>query len=133
MSNIFIGTVNNWSRNALLWNFALDENDGPKNKGCDNWRGVVTVKSGGDVTKNVEYYTIAHMSKFVRPGAHRVQADKFPASSKLESSAFSNQDGSKVFVVLNQGADPQKFTVRFAYQLFNCSIEGNSVVTLVWK
>jgi len=133
MSNIFIGTVNNWSRNALLWNIALDENDGPKNKGCDNCRGVVTVKSGGDVTKNVEYYTIAHMSKFVRPGAHRVQSDKFPASSRLESVAFSNQDGSKVFVVLNRGADTQKFTVRFGEAQFAYSVEGNSVATLVWK
>lgn len=133
MSNIFIGTANNWSKNALLWNLALDENDGPKNKGCDNCRGVITIAANGAVTKNVEYYTIAHMAKFIRPGAFRVQSDKFTAASKLESSAFVNTDGSKVLVVLNQGADNQKFTVTDGATQFNYSIEPNSVATLVWN
>jgi glucosylceramidase len=133
MSNIFIGTANNWSKNALLWNLALDENDGPKNKGCDNCRGVVTIAANGSVIKNVEYYTIAHMSKFIRPGAFRVQSDKFTSASKLESSAFVNTNGSKVLVVLNQGADNQKFTVSDGENQFNYTIEPNSVATLVWK
>lgn len=133
MSNIFIGTANNWSKNALLWNLALDENDGPKNKGCDNCRGVITIAANGAVTKNVEYYTIAHMAKFIRPGAFRVQSDKFTAASKLESSAFVNTDGSKVLVVLNQGADNQKFTVTDGATQFNYSIEPNAVATLVWN
>ncbi|MCE7042355.1 glycoside hydrolase family 30 beta sandwich domain-containing protein [Dyadobacter sp. CY312] len=133
MSNIFIGTANNWSKNALLWNLALDENDGPKNKGCDNCRGVVTIAANGSVVKNVEYYTIAHMSKFIRPGAFRVQSDKFTSASKLESSAFVNTDGSKVLVVLNQGVDNQKFTVSDGANQFNYTIEPNSVATLVWK
>jgi glucosylceramidase len=133
MSNIFIGTANNWSKNALLWNLALDENDGPKNKGCDNCRGVVTIAANGAVTKNVEYYTIGHMSKFIRPGAFRVQSDKFSSATKLESSAFVNADGSKVLVVLNQGAETQKFSVNDGGAQFNYSIEPNSVATLVWK
>ncbi len=133
MSNIFIGTANNWSKNALLWNLALDDNDGPKNKGCDNCRGVVTIAANGTVTKNVEYYTIAHMSKFVRPGAFRVQSDKFTSASKLESTAFVNKDGSKVLVVLNQGADNQRFTVKEGAIQFTYTIEPNSVATLIWK
>ena len=133
MSNIFIGTVNNWSKNALLWNIALDENDGPKNKGCDNCRGVVTISSTGTITKNVEYYTIAHMSKFVRPGAFRVQSDKFASAAQLESVAFVNPDGSKALVVLNQGADNKKFTVGVGEHQFSYTIEPNAVATLVWK
>lgn len=133
MSNIFIGTANNWSKNALLWNIALDENDGPKSKGCDNCRGVVTIASDGSIAKNVEYYTIAHMSKFVRPGAFRVQSDKFSASSQLEHVAFINGDGSKVLVVLNQGADNKKFTVTVGEDQFSYTIDPNAVATLVWK
>ncbi|WP_090150344.1 glycoside hydrolase family 30 protein [Dyadobacter soli] len=133
MSNIFIGTVNNWSKNALLWNIALDENDGPKNKGCDNCRGVVTIAADGSVTKNVEYYTIAHMSKFVRPGAFRVQSGRLSASSQLEHVAFLNPDGSKVLVVLNQGGDNKKFTVSIGENQFNYTIDPNAVATLVWK
>ncbi|HWV31155.1 MAG TPA: glycoside hydrolase family 30 beta sandwich domain-containing protein [Dyadobacter sp.] len=133
MSNIFIGTANNWSKNALLWNIALDENDGPKNKGCDNCRGVVTIASDGSVTKNVEYYTIAHMSKFVRPGAFRVESGRLSASTKLEHVAFLNPDGSKVLVVLNQGGDNSKFTVAFGENQFNYTIDPNAVATFHWK
>lgn len=132
MSNIFIGTANNWSKNALLWNIALDEHDGPKNKGCDNCRGVVTIASDGSVTKNVEYYTIAHMSKFVRPGAFRVQSDRLSAAARLEHVAFLNPDGSKVLVVLNQGADNEKFTVALGENQFSYTIDPHAVVTLVW-
>jgi glucosylceramidase len=133
MSNIFIGTANNWSKNALLWNIALDENDGPKNKGCDNCRGVVTIAADGTVTKNVEYYTIAHMAKFVRPGAFRVPSGRLSNSIQLEHVAFLNPDGSKVLVVLNQGADNKKFTVVAGENQFNYTIDPNAVVTLVWK
>jgi glucosylceramidase len=133
MSNIFIGTANNWSKNALLWNIALDENDGPKNKGCDNCRGVVTIAADGTVTKNVEYYTIAHMAKFVRPGAFRVPSGRLSNSIQLEHVAFLNPDGSKVLVVLNQGADNKKFTVVAGENQFNYTIDPNAVVTLMWK
>ncbi|TLV03948.1 glycoside hydrolase family 30 protein [Dyadobacter luticola] len=133
MSNIFIGTANNWSKNALLWNIALDEADGPKNKGCDNCRGVVTIKADGSITKNVEYYTIAHMSKFVRPGAFRVQSDRLSAASQLEHVAFVNTDGSKVLVILNQGVDNKKFTVNLGESQFSYTIDPNAVATLVWK
>lgn len=133
MSNIFIGTANNWSKNALLWNIALDETDGPKNKGCDNCRGVVTIAADGSVTKNVEYYTIAHMSKFVRPGAFRVQSDKFSGASQLEHVAFVNKDGSKVLVVLNQGSESTKFTITADGSQFSYTIDPNAVATLVWK
>ncbi|KAA0992242.1 glycoside hydrolase family 30 protein [Dyadobacter aurulentus] len=133
MSNIFIGTANNWSKNALLWNIALDENDGPKNKGCDNCRGVVTIHADGSITKNVEYYTIAHMSKFVRPGAFRVQSGKLSAASGLEHVAFVNPDDSNVLVILNQSGDNKKFTVAMNGNQFSYTIDPNAVATLVWK
>ncbi|HJT75217.1 MAG TPA: glycoside hydrolase, partial [Chitinophaga sp.] len=85
---LFIGTINNWSRNVLLWNMALDEKNGPTtnkpandktNRGCMTCRGVVTVDAAtGKVTRNVEYYALAHFSKFVRPGAKRVYSSLQP-------------------------------------------------------
>jgi glucosylceramidase len=85
------------------------------------------------VTKNVEYYTIAHMSKFVRPGAFRVESGRLSASTKLEHVAFLNPDGSKVLVVLNQGGDNSKFTVAFGENQFNYTIDPNAVATFRWK
>lgn len=132
-SNIFIGTTKNWSKNALLWNLALDENDGPTNNGCTNCRGVVTINAGsGSVTKNVEYYAMGHFSKFVRPGAHRVASTAFDKSLALDNVAFMNVDGSKVLVVLNAGDSQQTFSAAAGTKQFTYTIPGRSVATIVW-
>ncbi len=133
MSNIFIGTANNWSKNALLWNLALDENDGPTNNGCDNCRGVVTINPNGTIVKNEEYYAIAHFSKFVRPGAVRVLSDKFSTESKLEQVTFLNPDDSKVMIVLNSGSQPVSFSAAHINHFFQYTMEAHSVATFYWK
>lgn len=132
MRNVFIGSVNNWSKNALLWNLALDNNHGPRNGGCKDCRGVVTIGDNGDVTKNVEYYAIGHMSKFVRPGAVRVTLTG-SGTDGLDSAAFQNKDGSKVLVVLNTHNDPRTFTVADGNRQYTCALEGGAVATIVWK
>src|SRR5207244_4147395 len=70
---LIIGSTRGWAKGVLLWNLVLDEHDGPHTGGCGNCRGVVTINSAsGGVTRNVEYYALAHASRFVRPGARRV-------------------------------------------------------------
>ncbi|MCK9422636.1 MAG: glucosylceramidase [Bacteroidales bacterium] len=133
MKNIFIGTTLNWSRTALLWNLALDQNWGPQNNGCSNCRGVITYNvSNGQITYNEEYYSIAHFSKFVRPGATRVTATLQQALTNLQAVAFINSDGSKVLVVCNDGSDFKTFTVKQGKRFFAYSISPQSVVTLTW-
>lgn len=134
MRNIFIGTAKNWSKNALLWNLALDENDGPKNNGCGDCRGVVTINSGsGVVTRNVEYYVLAHFTKFVRPGAVRVSAIPSQEASSLDAVAFMNTDKSKVLVVANYGDQFKVFTIKQDKKYMSYSIPEKSVVTIVWE
>jgi len=134
MRNIFIGTAKNWSKNALLWNLALDENDGPKNNGCGDCRGVVTINSGsGVVTRNEEYYSLAHFAKFVRPGAVRVSTTASQEASSLDAVAFMNTDKSKVLVVANYGDQYKIFTIKQDKKYMSYSIPEKSVVTIIWK
>jgi len=97
---LIIGSTRGWAKGVLLWNLALDEHDGPHTGGCGNCRGVVTINSAsGGVTRNVEYYALAHASRFVRPGARRVESTS--GSDGLESVAFRNaDDGSKALIVV---------------------------------
>ena len=132
MSNIFIGTTKNWSKNALLWNLALDQNYGPKNNGCQDCRGVVTINSGtGQVTRNVEYYAIAHLSKFVKPGAIRINST-LQSVSGVDQVAFINPDGSKVLVLLNAGTSASSLTVRAGHRQYAVSLNAKSVATITW-
>lgn len=134
MANIFIGTTKNWSRTALLWNLSLDENSGPTNNGCMDCRGVVTINSNtGAITRNVEYYSIGHFSKFVRNGAHRIGSTMTPAVSGIDHVAFINPDQSRVVVLSNAGSSQQNVVVSDGDRQFTFLLPAASVVTVVWE
>lgn len=133
MRNIFIGTARNWTKTALLWNLALNEDFGPQNNGCSNCRGVITINSGnGLVTKNEEYYSIAHFSKFVRPGAVRISTTIPQTLPDIGAVGFQNSDGSKVFIACNYGNDDKTITVSQGKNNFSYTVAAKSVATIVW-
>jgi glucosylceramidase len=52
------------------WNVALDPSGGPKNGGCGRCRGLVTIDpETGTATRNADYWALAHLGRFVTPGA----------------------------------------------------------------
>lgn len=132
MRTLVIGSTQAWAKGILLWNLALDQNFGPHLGGCDNCRGVVTINSNtGEVTRNVEYYALAHASKFVRQGAQRIKSS---GGDGLESVAFRNaDDGSLVLIVANPSVKSKQFSVRQNGLNFQTSLEAKSVATYVWK
>jgi glucosylceramidase len=133
MENIFIGTTKNWSKVALLWNLALNQYDGPQNHGCGNCRGVITIAEyNAYVTKNEEYYALAHFSKFVRPGAVRISCAIPQTLTSLGAVAFLNPDGSKSLIACNYSADTKTFTVKQGKKYFSYSVPPKSVVSIVW-
>ncbi len=128
---LIIGATRNWARGVLLWNLALDERHGPHTGGCGNCRGVVTIDSrSGAVTRNVEYYALAHASRFVRPGARRIASTSGIAG--LESVAFRNPDGSTALIVVNTNAQECRFTVRWGGKGLVYVLPGGAVATLRW-
>lgn len=131
MEHLVIGATRNWAKTVLLWNLALDDQHGPRNGGCQNCRGVVTVGHGGQVAYNVEYYALGHASKFVRPGARRVASSSY-GSGSLQSVAFLNPDGSRVLLLLNGSNATMKLQVREGPAAFAYSLAAGAVVTFSW-
>ena len=133
--NLLIGATRNWARSISLWNLALDQNSGPKNGGCTNCRGVVTIDdstSPATITNNVEYYVLGHLAKFVVPGAYRIDSNTF-GQGGIEDVAFQNPDGSIVLLVLNAGGNTGTFTVSWTGQNFTYSLAAGAVATFRWK
>lgn len=130
--NLIIGSTRGWAKGVLLWNLALDEKHGPYSGGCRNCRGVVTIDSAtGTVTRNVEYYVLAHASRFVRQGARRIASSA--AVDGLENVAFRNgDDGSIALIVLNSVPAARTFSVRHGGATFEYTLPGDSVATFVW-
>ena len=133
VGKLVIGSTRHWARGVALWNLALDEKGGPHLGGCGNCRGVVTIDSKtGAYIPNVEYYALAHASKFVRPGAYRIQSAS--ADTTLAHVAFRNPDGyTKVLIVLNTAKEPRTFVVRSGERAFRYTLPAASVVTFTWS
>ncbi|MGZ7443069.1 glycoside hydrolase family 30 protein [Paenibacillus sp. TH7-28] len=131
MSKLLIGATRNWSETVLLWNLALDPEGGPVNGGCADCRGVVTIDpENGAVTRNAEYYALGHASKFVAPGAVRI--DSSPAEADIENVAFRNADGTIVLIAANTGETPRTVKVVWKSRSFAYSLPAHSAVTFRW-
>ena len=129
---LIVGTTRGWARGVLFWNLALDRAHGPHLGGCGNCRGVVTIdQATGAVTRNVEYYALAHVSRFVRPGARRIASTS--GVEGIESVAFRNaDDGSKVLLAVNGGSADRPLVVRAGGRAFRFTLPAGAVVTFRW-
>ncbi len=132
VDTLLIGTTRNWARAVMLHNLALDETGGPHDGGCGNCRGVLTIDSStGQVTRNEEYYALAHFSRFVRPGAERVASTT--GVGGLDSVAFRNaDDGSVVLVVANTAAAATTFGIVSAARTAAYTLPAGAVATFTW-
>jgi glucosylceramidase len=133
--NITIGTTRNWAKTAITWNIALDAAGGPHNGGCDTCTGLLTLEADGTVSTNAEYYTIGHLSKFVRPGAVRIASTSFGTTGwngQIMDVAFRNPDGSTALVVHNENDDPRTFAVSVGGRSFDYTLPGGALATFTW-
>jgi glucosylceramidase len=130
VAHVIIGVSRNWSKNILLWNLAADPQNGPHTNdgGCTGCRGAITI-DGNNVTRLVAYYTLAHASKFVRPGSVRIDSNTLDT---LPNVAFKTPDGKLVLIVSNTTDSTQKFDVRSGNKVFTTSLNAGSVGTYVW-
>ncbi len=134
VNRTIVGPARNWSRNTLLWNLAADPKFGPHtdNGGCPICQGAITL-DGNEVTRNLAYYTVAQVSKFVRPGAVRIASDSSDPQSPLANVAFETPKHGKVLIVANTGKEPQTFRVSDNGMSFEAKLAGGDVATYVWK
>jgi glucosylceramidase len=130
VAEVIIGVSRNWSKNILLWNLAADPNLGPhtNNGGCDVCEGAVTI-DGSEYTRNLAYYTLAHASKFVRPGSVRIASNDL---ATVPNVAFKTPDGKTVLIVSNISNSSQTFNVHSGNKAFTASLNAGSVGTYVW-
>ncbi len=131
VARLIIGAPRNWSRNVLLWNLAADPSFGPhtSNGGCPICEGAITI-DGNDVSRNVAYYTVAHASKFVRPGSFRIASSNAGVPPNV---AFLTPSGRKALIVANTGSSAQKFQIRYRGKSAVATLPAGAVATYIWK
>ena len=132
--HLVIGATRNWARSVVLWNLVLDQHHEPFLGGCTNCRGIITVDHSSQpsqIAPTVDYTALAHASKFVAPGAYRIESNTFDQGS-LEDVAFRNPDGSLVLLVLNSGGSVATFNIAWAGKYASYKLGGGAVATFRW-
>lgn len=131
LKNVVIGSMRNYSRNALEWNLANNAGFGPNTAGgCTTCKGAITITSADNFQRNVAYYIIAHASKFVPAGSIRIASN---TSGNLQNVAFITPSGSKVLIVENDGSGIEMFNIKFNDKWVTTSLDGGAVATYTWK
>jgi glucosylceramidase len=123
----------NWGRSWTKWSMAVDEQMGPHNGGCGTCTGLVTVHRNdgrrGQVDYTIEYHTMGHLTKFVRPGAVRIDST---ANGTVPNVAFKNSDGSKALIAYNTSDSTQTVKVNWGGQSFVYSLPTKTSATFTW-
>jgi glucosylceramidase len=138
------------ARAVALWNIALDQNNGPipaAPYGCHfsdpSWGActpMITIPNQAapnyQPTAAMEYdpdfYYLGHASKFVTPGAVRVDSTDL-SSINIKDVAFQNPDGTDVLIVHNKGLMAASLHVRSGGRAFSIEMPPRSTATVTWS
>ncbi|WP_162030363.1 MULTISPECIES: glycoside hydrolase family 30 beta sandwich domain-containing protein [unclassified Lentimonas] len=128
----------NWSTSYMNWvtmtTRTLDEhNQGPYNN-ADILSPTMLVQEDGyskEFYKTPEFYLYGQFSKFIRPGAVRIDSSAGTPET-VSNVAFRNPDGTIVVVVVNQNPWVQRFYLRMGESQTASSIPPSTVATYLF-
>lgn len=126
-----IGCLNNYVDGWVDWNMVLDKQGGPN--WFKNWctAPVIVDIENDEVYFTPLYYTMAHFSKFIRPGAVRIGCSI--DNKDLMVTAAKNVDGSIALVIFNPTEASQSLEIVMSHQKKNIIINAKALQTIVIK
>lgn len=124
-----IGCLNNWVDGWVDWNMVLDRQGGPN--WAKNWctAPVIVDPERDEVYLTPLYYTLAHFSRFIRPGAVRIGFEN--TDEELQMTAVKNPDGSVAVVLFNPTEQPKGVQLTLQSKSIEFAISGKAIQTLV--
>src|SRR6476620_3185251 len=112
------------------WNVLLDEKGGPNHVGNFCFAPIHADSKTGQLIYTNSYYYIGHFSKFVRPGARRIESAS--SRSPLLTTAFINPDGKIAVLVMNNTGKDLSFHLWMGGKAAETKSLAHSIMTLVF-
>jgi glucosylceramidase len=121
--------MNNWVDGWIDWNMVLDRQGGPN--WFKNWctDPVIVDPAADEVYFTPLYYTMAHFSKLLRPGAVRIGFEN--ADNTIQITAAQNLDGSIAVVVFNPTENEKQLTRSVGKKSTQIKISNKAIQTIV--
>lgn len=126
-----IGCLNNWVDGWVDWNMVLDKQGGPN--WFKNWcvAPVIVDPEKDEVYLSPLYYTMAHFSKFMRPGAVKIGCTI--NHKDLMTTAVKNPDGTIAVVIFNPTSEKHNVEIKLNNKIKMISIDGKALQTIIIK
>jgi len=126
-----IGCLNNWVDGWVDWNMVLDKQGGPN--WFKNWctAPVIVDPEKDEIYFTPLYYTMAHFSKFMRPGAVRIGCKL--NDKDLLATAVKNPDGNIALVLFNPTEQVKNIAIQLNNLTKNISISAKALQTVIIK
>ncbi|WP_111708551.1 glycoside hydrolase family 30 protein [Lutibacter citreus] len=124
-----IGCLNNWVDGWVDWNMVLDKQGGPN--WFKNWcvAPVIVDPAKDEVYFTPIYYTLAHFSKFIRPGAVVIGVKN--SDKDLMVTAAKNPDQSISVVIFNELDIEKSISLKLNGKTVKLSIAAKAIQTVV--
>lgn len=135
MRELGIGTLNNFSKSVIVWNYMLDEKGAPNRPGgCTTCYGAVDIntKDYATLDRKSHFYVIGHLSKAISPGAKRIGTSGFQTGG-LYYTAVKNTDDTYGVVLQNDTNQPLKLTLADENHSFAYTMPSKSIACFRWK
>jgi glucosylceramidase len=125
-----INDFNNGLMAYTDWNILLDENGGPNHVGNFCFAPVhFNIKTGKLIFSPIFYY-LGHFSKFVKPGAKRLNTSV--SRGNLLSTSFINKDGKISTIVMNSTDSEINYKLYVGEFMAEVTIQPHAMQTLVY-
>jgi len=126
-----IGCLNNYVDGWIDWNMVLNKQGGPN--WFKNWctAPVIVDEEKDEVYFTPLYYTLAHFSKFIRPGAVRIGFEN--PDSELMVTAAKNSDSSLAVVLFNPTENEKYIRVKIENIDISVKIPTKAIQTIEIK
>ena len=112
------------------WNILLDETGGPNHVQNFCFAPVHGDTKTGQLIYTNAYYYIGHFSKFIKPGAKRIISSS--SRSQLLTTAFKNEDGKLVVIVMNQSNIKTPYNLWLNGKAAELTALPHSIATLIF-
>ena len=124
-----IGCLNNWVDGWVDWNMVLDRQGGPN--WFKNWcvAPVIVDPDADEVYFTPLYYTMAHFSKYIRPGATVIGLEN--TDKDLMVTAAKNPDGTIAIVVFNEDTNEKNFNLSINNKSVPVKISAQAIQTII--
>ena len=124
-----IGCMNHHVQGWIDWNMVLDTEGGPN--WAKNWclAPVIVDPEKDEVYFTPLYHTMAHFSKYIRPGAVRIGFEI--SDQDLMMTAAQNPDGSIAVVILNMKEEAKNMKISLGDRSVNIQINAQALQTII--